>query len=153
MHGARRDGRRPSQKLPSTAICCHLVAAKSLHLFQPFHFCSCPSRACRPSLGPGLRTASGATRSLGDKLSNNATCPMAAESGTSEPKNRKTRTANPVRRHREQFNRSSLQPCESIVGLSFGGSFVTAWPECQARLPFSVEITKCAFRPRFWVIR
>jgi hypothetical protein len=32
-----RDGRRPSQNLPSTAICCHLVAAKPLRPFQPYY--------------------------------------------------------------------------------------------------------------------
>ena len=34
---AGRDGRRPSQKLPSTAIYCHLVAAKPRHPLQTFY--------------------------------------------------------------------------------------------------------------------
>jgi hypothetical protein len=34
---AGRDGRRPSRKLPSTAILCHFVATKPLHSLQPFH--------------------------------------------------------------------------------------------------------------------
>ncbi len=41
----------PSQKLPSTAIYCHLVAAKPLRPFQPY--ISCASRACRPAWVPG----------------------------------------------------------------------------------------------------
>jgi hypothetical protein len=45
--------RRPSQKLPPTAIYCHFGAAKPLRPIQPFHFLSCPSRACRPAWAPG----------------------------------------------------------------------------------------------------
>jgi hypothetical protein len=45
--------RRPSQKLPPTAIYSHFGAAKPLLPFQPFHFIRCPSRACRPAWAPG----------------------------------------------------------------------------------------------------
>jgi hypothetical protein len=34
---AGRDGRRPSQKPPSAANCCHFVAAKPLRPLQPFY--------------------------------------------------------------------------------------------------------------------
>jgi hypothetical protein len=47
------EARRPSQKLPPTAIYCHFGAAKPLLPFQPFHFIRCPSRACRPAWAPG----------------------------------------------------------------------------------------------------
>jgi hypothetical protein len=60
--------RSPSQKLPPTAIYCHFVAAKPLSPFQPFHSFVAP-RGVPASLGPGLRTVSGAVSSLGAMLS------------------------------------------------------------------------------------
>ena len=62
----RETARSPTQKLPSTAIYCHLIAAKPLRLFQPV-FSLCP-RGRAASMGPGVRTVSGAGRSLGKKL-------------------------------------------------------------------------------------
>jgi hypothetical protein len=59
-------GASPAQKLPRTAICCHFEAAKPLFPFQPA--ISLPFQRVPASLGPGPRTVSGATRSLGGTL-------------------------------------------------------------------------------------
>jgi hypothetical protein len=53
---AGRDGRRPSQKLPPTAIYCHFGAAKPLHLFQPLHSFGGNGRAVRALLSRQQRT-------------------------------------------------------------------------------------------------
>jgi hypothetical protein len=45
---------------------------------------SLPPEGVPASLGPGLRTASGAKRSLGEKLSPSAVCPMTGESTNSQ---------------------------------------------------------------------
>ncbi len=63
----RETARSPTQKLPSTAIYCHLIAAKPLRLFQPVFSLLAP-RGRAASMGPGVRTVSGAGRSLGKKL-------------------------------------------------------------------------------------
>jgi hypothetical protein len=76
-----RDGRRPSQKLPSTAIYCHFGAAKPLSPMQLFH--SLLALEGMPaSLGPGLRTATGAKRSLGGMLPSSAVCSMTGAVGS-----------------------------------------------------------------------
>jgi hypothetical protein len=58
-----KTSRRPSQKLPSTAIYWHLVAVKPLHPFQPLQSLRA-RRGRQASLGPGLRTASSGREEL-----------------------------------------------------------------------------------------
>jgi hypothetical protein len=53
---SHRPGRAGSETFPKTATYCHLLpfgAAKPLRPFQPVHFFTCPSRACRPAWAPG----------------------------------------------------------------------------------------------------
>jgi hypothetical protein len=76
---AGRDGRRPSQKLPSTAICWHSVAAKTLRSLQPFHS-SLPLEGVPASMGPGLKTVRGAKRGLGGMLQSSAVCAVTGKS-------------------------------------------------------------------------
>jgi hypothetical protein len=58
--------RGPRQKLPSTAIYCHLSPQNHYDRFNASrHFL--PFEGVPASLGPGLRTVSGAIRSLGEK--------------------------------------------------------------------------------------
>jgi hypothetical protein len=83
-HRARRKGWEP---FPKTATYCHLLAFWSRKTATtvstvPFH--SLPFEGARASLGPGLRTVSGAVRSVGAKLSPKAICPMTGESANSQ---------------------------------------------------------------------
>jgi hypothetical protein len=57
---------------------CRFVVAEPLRPFQPFH--SLPLEGVPASLGPGLRTASGANRSLGGLLPSSAICATTGES-------------------------------------------------------------------------
>ena len=69
-HRAGRDVWLPSRK---TAICCHLLPFSRCKTVRLVAICpiSCPS-GVPASLGPGLRTVSGAVRILGAKLSSRA---------------------------------------------------------------------------------
>jgi hypothetical protein len=72
-------GARQQEPFPKTAICCHLGAQNRYFRFNrsiPF----LPLEGKPASLGPGLRTVSGAERSLGEKLSPSAVCAMTGES-------------------------------------------------------------------------
>jgi hypothetical protein len=76
-------GARRLETFPKTAICCHFGAQNRYFRFNrsiPF----LPLEGMPASLGPGLRTVSGATRSLGAKLSPTAICPMTGESANSQ---------------------------------------------------------------------
>jgi hypothetical protein len=67
--------RSPSQKLPSAAICCRLSPQNRYACFnRPISFLAL--EGVPASLGPGLRTVSGAKRSLGRKLPSSADCLM-----------------------------------------------------------------------------
>jgi hypothetical protein len=72
-------GARRLETFPKTAICCHFGAQNRYFRFNcsiPF----LPLEGMPASLGPGLRTASAAERSLGEKLSPSAVCAMTGES-------------------------------------------------------------------------
>ena len=80
-------GRVGCEPFPKTATYCHLLpfwsrkTATSVSTV-PFHFL--PLEGLPASLGPGLRTVSGAVRSLGAKLPPSAICPMIGESANSQ---------------------------------------------------------------------
>jgi hypothetical protein len=84
---SRRAGRDGSEPFPKAAIYCHLlpfcsrktasfVSTVSVHFLR--------LEGVPASLSPGLRTVSGAMRSLGAKLSPGAACPMTGESTNSQ---------------------------------------------------------------------
>jgi hypothetical protein len=75
----------PSQKLPSTAIYCDYGPQNRCDCFNRT-FLYLPLEGVPASLGPGLRTVSGADRSLGAKLPPSAICPMTGESANSQKK-------------------------------------------------------------------
>ena len=87
---AERGSRRPSQKLPSTAIYCHLQPQNRYNRWNPW-----PSRTGRPASAPGLRAASGVKNGLGGMSPSTAVCPKTGESTsrTLQPQIRPSRAA------------------------------------------------------------
>jgi hypothetical protein len=61
---------------------CHFLVAEPLRPFQPLY--SMPLEGLPASLGPSLRTASGAKRSLGGMLPSSAVCAMTGESAAKD---------------------------------------------------------------------
>ena len=83
----RRPGRDGSETLPKTATYCHLLPFWSRKTATPIATVSvvhCPSRAMPASLGPGLRTASRAKRSLRGILRPSAVCHTTGESTSTD---------------------------------------------------------------------
>ena len=76
----------PSQKLPSTAICCHFAAAKPLPPTQPFHFLFCPSRCVPAAWVAGSSTASRGWSKVGPAAPRNSRqfCCASCSSSSSE---------------------------------------------------------------------
>jgi hypothetical protein len=71
------------EPFPKTAIYCDYGPQNRCDCFNRT-FLYLPLEGVPASLGPGLRTASGAVRSLGAKLPPSAICPMTGESANSQ---------------------------------------------------------------------
>jgi hypothetical protein len=82
-------GEKPLETFPKTATYCHLLpfwSRKTAKSVATVSILILPFEGVPASLGPGLRTVSGAARSLGAKLSPSATYPMTGESANSQKK-------------------------------------------------------------------